>query len=99
MRTMSPVDALLGATRQKVLSRTHLEPDRWWYLHELARALELRPSSIQRELSVLIGAGILVRRQDGNRVYVKANTTCPIFPELQSLLIKTVGLVDVLKDA
>jgi predicted nucleotidyltransferase len=99
MRTIKPLDALLGTTRQKVLSQTHLQPDRWWYLHELARALGLRPSSIQRELGILVAAGILTRRQNGNRVYFKADTTCPIFPDIQNLLVKTVALVDVLKDA
>jgi DNA-binding transcriptional ArsR family regulator len=89
----------LGATRQKVLSQTHLQPERWFYLHELARALDLSASSIQRELAVLVAAGILARRQNGNRVYFKADTTCPVFADIQNLLIKTVGLVDVLKDA
>jgi len=99
MRTIKPLDALLTVTRQKLLSRTHLEPDRWWYLHELARALDVRPSSIQREVATLVAAGILLRRQDGNRVYLKADLNCPIFPEIRALLIKTVGFVDVLKDA
>jgi DNA-binding transcriptional ArsR family regulator len=99
MRTIKPLDALIGTTRQKVLAQTHLHPDRWWYLHELARALGLRPSSIQRELKVLFEAGILLRRQDGNRIYLKADLACPIFHEIQTMLIKTVGLVDLLKEA
>ena len=74
-----------------MLSRTHLESERWWYLHELARALAVRPSSIQREISTLVAAGILERRQDGNRVYLKADTNCPVFSEIRELLIKTVG--------
>jgi predicted nucleotidyltransferase len=99
MRTIRPLDALLGSTRQRVLSQTHLQSGRWWYLHELARSLDLRPSSIQRELALLVAAGILTRRENGNRVYFKADTSCPIFPDIQNLLIKTVGLVDVLEDA
>ena len=39
MRTQAPLDALLGATRQKVLAETFRQPERWWYLHELARTL------------------------------------------------------------
>jgi DNA-binding transcriptional ArsR family regulator len=99
MRTppIKPLDALLGTTRQKVLAETYRQPDRWWYLHELARTLKLRPSSIQRELPILASAGILARRQDGNRVYYKANESSPIFPELRQLLLKTVALADVLK--
>jgi uncharacterized protein len=99
MRSIKPLDALLTVTRQKVLSRTHLEPERWWYLHELARALAVRPSSIQRAVAALVAGGILLRREDGNRVYLKADLNCPIFPEIRELLIKTAGFVDVLKDA
>src|SRR5437667_107535 len=100
MRTISkPLDALLGTTRQKVLAETYRRPERWWYLHELARSLNLRPSSIQRDLTILAAAEILLRRRHGNRVYYKANETSPIFPELRQLLLKTIGLVDVLRQA
>jgi predicted nucleotidyltransferase len=99
MRTIKPLDALMGTTRQKVLAQTHLHAERWWYLHELARTLSLRPSSIQRELKILVEAGILLRRQDGNRIYLKADPACPIFQEIRTMLVKTVGLVDLLKEA
>jgi len=99
MRTIKPLNALLPITRQKVLACTHIESERWWYLHEMARALGVRPSSIQREVAALVAGGILLRRQDGNRVYLKADPDCPIFLEIRELLVKTVGLVDVLKNA
>jgi len=89
----------MGTTRQKVLAQTHIHPDRWWYLHELARALSLRPSSIQRDLKILVEAGILLRRRDGNRIYLKADPACPVFSEIRTMLIKTIGLVDLLKEA
>lgn len=72
---------------------------RWWYASDLARHLEMRPSSLQRELASLTSAGILRRRRDGNRVYFQADGECPLLPDLQGLLLKTVGLVDVLRDA
>ena len=43
-------------------------------------------------------ASILTQRKDGNRVYFQANADCPFLPELQGLLTKTVGVVDVLRD-
>lgn len=99
MRTGKPLDALFGATRQKILAETYRQPDRWWYLHEIARALTLPPSSLQRDLALLAAAGILTRRKNGNRVYYKADDASPIFPELRQLLLKTVALADVLKEA
>jgi predicted nucleotidyltransferase len=45
-----------------------------------------------------VDAGILNRRQDGNRVYFRPNPDCPFLPELQGLLVKTVGVVDILRE-
>jgi len=47
----------------------------------------------------LTEAGILKRRQNGNRVYFQADTTCPVFSELAQILFKTVGLVEILRKA
>jgi len=59
----------------------------------------VRSSSLQRELASLVEAGILQRRRDGNRVYFQPDADCPFLPELQGLLRKTAGLVDVLREA
>jgi DNA-binding transcriptional ArsR family regulator len=99
MRKRQPLDALLPRTRQALLAATLLHPERWWYLSDLARHLAVTPSSLQRELQSLTEAGILCRRREGNRVYFQANSDCPFLGELQSLLTKTVGLVEVLRKA
>ena len=39
------------------------------------------------------------REVRGRHVYFRANRDSPIFPELQSILAKTVGLTDVLREA
>ena len=92
------MDALVSRTKQQVLSATLLQPERRWYLLELARHLGVRPSNLQRELKVLAAAGILKREQNGNRVYFQADAACPVFGELARILAKTVGIVDVLKE-
>ena len=99
MRKVKPLDVLFPKIRQAVLAATLLQPDRWWYLSDLAKHLGVRPSSLQRELAAFVQAGILRRKQDGNRVYFQANTDCPFLPDLQGLLTKTVGVVDVLREA
>lgn len=99
MRRSATLDALISATKQRVLVATLMQPDRAWYLHELARHLGVRPSSIQREIALLVRAGILVTRRDGNRVYFQADRACPILPDLSKVLLKTVALVDPLKKA
>ncbi len=97
LRTSQLLDALVSKTKQQILAATILRPDRSWYLVELARHLRLRPSSLQRELRQLTEAGILRRRQNGNRVYFQADVACPVFPELAQILFKTVGVVEALR--
>ena len=53
----------------------------------------------QRELARWTEAGILIQTRRGNQVCYQANSASPVFPELKSLVIKTVGLADVLRDA
>jgi DNA-binding transcriptional ArsR family regulator len=93
------LDALFSETRQGLLAALILHPDRWSYASDLARHLGVTPSTIQRDLSAFAEAGILERRTEGRQVYYRPNASCSILPELQSLLLKTAGLVDVLRDA
>jgi DNA-binding transcriptional ArsR family regulator len=99
LRTSPLLNALVSNTKQQILAATLLQPERSWYLVELARHLRLRPSSLQRELRQLTEAGILTRRRDGNRVYFQADRACPVFPELAQILFKTVGVVEAIRKA
>jgi predicted nucleotidyltransferase len=99
MRTSTSIDVLFPKTRQAILAATFGPPQRWWYMRELARHLRRTPSSLQRELASLVRGGILLQRHEGKHVYFKAAADSPIFPELQGLILKTVGLADVIRDA
>src|SRR5438046_577733 len=100
MRKIKPaLDALFPATRQAILAAVLLDPQRSWYLSDLASYLGRSPSSLQRELESLVAAEILIRRQERNRVYFQANRECPIYPELANLLAKTAGLAKVVRSA
>lgn len=98
MRTKVPLlDALFPRVRQNILTATLLHPDRSWYLSDLADHIGVTPSTLQRELASLVGAGILVRRPEGRRVYFRADPRCPVLNELAGLLRKTAGLADPLR--
>jgi len=100
MRKNAPaLDSLFPSVRQGVLAATLGQPEKWWYLSELANFLHTRPSSLQRELSSLERSGILQQRKDGRRAYFKAETRSPIFQELRTIFEKTVGLVPSLRVA
>src|SRR5213082_2068963 len=97
-RKYSLADALFLPTTQTVLATTLLQMQREWYLSDLAVHLKVRPSSLQRTLARLVSGGVLTRRQEGNRVYYKADETCPILPELAAILTKTVGISGALRN-
>jgi len=63
---------------------------------ELAAFLKTTPSSLQREIEGLVAGGILQQRREGTRTYYRADVRSPLFPQLRSLLEKTVGLLPAL---
>ena len=99
MRTRTSLDVLLPKTRQAILAATFLDPQRWWYMRELARHLRVTPSTLQRELDSLVKGGILRQKREGKHVYFQAATDSPIFPELRGIILKTAGLADVIRNA
>jgi predicted nucleotidyltransferase len=98
MRNSAITDALFPRTRQRLLAALLLNPQKPSYAAELANHLGVRHSTLQRDLAKLTAAGILKVSRSGNRAYFQADEACPIFPELRSLLLKTAGLVDVLRE-
>lgn len=91
--------ALFGKARQAVLALLYSRPDESFYLRQVARATGAGQGSVQRELRRLVDAGIIVRSGRGRQVYYQANRHCPIFAELQGLMMKTAGMADVLRSA
>ena len=69
MRKIGPLDALFSKSRSAILATVYSNPSREWYLSDLARHIGVTPSSLQREVTSLARAGILRRREDGNRTY------------------------------
>ncbi len=99
MRKLRTLDALLPKTRQGILAATLAQPEKAWYVSELARRMGVPASSLQRELHDLTEVGILKTHRQGRMVYYQANTDSPVFPDLRGLLLKTAGLVDILTQA
>jgi predicted nucleotidyltransferase len=86
-------------TRQSVLSVLYTHVDEAFYLRQLSRMANIKMGALQRELKQLTEAGIIKRAARGHQVYYQANKDCPIFDELKSIVIKTVGIGDVLRKA
>src|SRR5690606_34595246 len=66
--TSALMDLLFGQTRQAVLAILLLQPEASFHLRELARLTSSHAGTLGRELEKLVGAGLLVRREQGNQV-------------------------------
>jgi predicted nucleotidyltransferase len=94
-----PAAALFGKTRRRLLGWLFTHPDESFYVRELVRITGAAQGAISGDLEKLAAAGILRRVARGNQVFYQADATCPIFPELKSVFLKTAGLADELRRA
>ena len=95
----STADALFPAVRQRVLAVLFGSPDRSFYANELIALARSGSGAVQRELASLLAAGLITVRDQGNQKHYQANAASPVFAELRGLVLKTVGLADVLRAA
>lgn len=79
-------------TRIKVLLKLFLNPEVSCYLRELADEFSQSPNALKCELDSLSEAGYLEREKKGRSIYFKANKEHPFFPEISSIVRKTLGI-------
>ncbi len=89
--------ALFGKTQRALLAHLFTHPDEKFYLRQLARAISSGLGALQREVQRLSDAGIIERTTQGKEVFYQANIHSPIFKDLKNLVLKTVGVADVLR--
>jgi len=93
------LEQLFGSkTRLKVLRVLYREPEKPFFVRELARAVGVQINAVRRELELLVSIGLLQEiekeAEDTSksgatlRKYYQLNTGSLIFEELQALLLK-----------
>jgi len=90
---------LFGKTRQAVLALLYGRADSSFYTKQVLDAVKIGRGAVQRELKNLTDTGIITREVQGRQVYYRANAQCPIFNELKSIVRKTFGVADVLRQS
>lgn len=86
-------------TRRAILSLLYGHTDDSYYLRQIVRTTGFGLGPVQRELKQLTDVGVIRRSESGHQVYYQANPASPVFKELKSLITKTVGVADALRDA
>ena len=101
MRTIkhSLSNALFSKVRQCVLALIYGQPDRSFHTNEIIRLTHSGTGAVQRELEKLTAVGLITVRSIGNQKHYSANCSSPLFTELRSIVLKTFGLADVLREA
>ena len=80
-----------SAARIEVLSLFLLNPDRRFYQREIGRETGQPIRAVQREMDRLAGIGLLVRAEEGNRVFYYLTPQFPLLAELTALFQKASG--------
>jgi len=92
-------NGLFGKTRQAVLALLYGQADSSFYTKQILDAVKIGRGTVQRELKNLTDAGIITREVQGRQVYYRANKKCPLFNELKSIVRKTFGIADVIRQS
>jgi predicted nucleotidyltransferase len=95
----SPARLLIGEYHLRLLGLLLLRPSEDFHLREIERLTGVPAGPASRELRRFLEAGLVTRRQAGNQVRYQADRGCLVFEELASLLRKTTGMADVVRDA
>ena len=83
---------ITSKTRIRILMRLFLNPVQKAYLRELSEEFNASPSQIKDELTQLVEAGFLINEKQGRQIDYMANTSHPLYPELHSMVKKTLGM-------
>ena len=83
--------------RIRILMRLFLNPDQDAYLRELSNEFNASTSQVKDELQHLSAAGLLESHKNGRQINYRANTSHPLFPELQSMVKKSLGMDQILE--
>ena len=69
------------------------------HVREIERRSGLNISTVRQELEKLERLDLVIARRDGNRLCYSANREHPLFSDIHNLVVKTSGLVDILREA
>jgi predicted nucleotidyltransferase len=93
----SVADALFTKSQQRVLALIFGNPGRSFYANEVIALAGSGTGAVQRELAKLASAGLVTITRIGNQKHYQANANAAVFEPLRELVLKTSGLVDVLR--
>ncbi len=98
-RRSSLIDALFSVTQRKVLGLLFGQTERSFFTTEIISRVGSGSGAVQRELLKLEESGLVTVTKLGNQKHFQANPASPIYNELASIMRKTIGVADPLRQA
>jgi predicted nucleotidyltransferase len=92
-------DALFTKVQQRVLGILFGQPDRSFLSKEVITLADSGTGAVHRELMRLTASGLVTVSSAGWERHYQANRQSPVFEELRSLVVKTFGLVEAMREA
>ena len=87
------LEALITSkTRIKLLLKLFLNTQNTGYLRKLASEFGESTNAIRHELNRLEASGLIISNMEGNKKIFRANVDHPLFPEINRLLMKHIGI-------
>jgi predicted nucleotidyltransferase len=97
---MTEIQALISSNiRIALLKILALNPDSAFNINELSRRTQFSLRGVEKELKNLLSGGILKREIIGNQHRYQLDPRCPILQEIKGIITKTVGVVELIKNA
>jgi predicted nucleotidyltransferase len=90
-------NVLFSKVQQIILRLLYLNVDVDFNTNEIIRLTKSGTGAVQRELKKLSSASLIIVKHIGNQKRYQANQKLPYYYELRSIIIKTFGLVDILR--
>jgi len=98
VRSFGLADALFTTGQQRVLGLLFGQPQRSFTVSDIIAATGAGSGAAQREVAKLLASGLVTVRPVGNQKHYQANAEAPIHDELVSIIRKTVGLAEPLRE-
>jgi len=85
--------------RQKIILLFIYNPEKSYYINEIARLVKTSSGTAQRELNKLVKEGFLIKKDKSKKqVYYSLNKANPLLSEIKIIVDKTIGIEHLLQE-
>lgn len=98
LQPLGIAQSLFSKVQLKVLGLLFGQPDRQFQMAELISLVDSGVGATSRVVTRLVRSGLVIRKPIGRRTLYQANRASPVFPEIHSFVMKTVGLTDLIRE-